>query len=263
MESLLTKQPQTSSSDKICLEFLPLEIKLLILPQISNVKALRNLTHASPLFRRAFRDAPEDILTQVTLNDLAARNIDVFNLGDVCEISMKSTSKKRCGCHKVLRLPVPHRFETTYRSAMDFYDGLMPESDLPHEAQPCSMYDSIWPSPELKYAIYDIKRQTTSGGTGMIILEVWECVALMTVAEIVPWVLTETYSTFHKGVEMDCLVYRRPEGTQGKTLGGRFSFVECGVVKEWTEDHVVYVREDEPFWEQYWQRIETLTDLAG
>ena len=100
----ITKSSQTSSQDRPCLEFLPLEIKCLILLQLSSVKTLRNLIHGSPLFRRAFGDAPEEILTQVTIGDLVARGINLLKLGDVCEVSMKKTDDKPCACRQI---PVP------------------------------------------------------------------------------------------------------------------------------------------------------------
>ena len=168
------------SNSNSAFELLPEEIKYIILVNLSNVKTLRALLCASPLFRRTYRTAPDVVLTHLTLRELAARNIDLLVLQDAhaCEVSMRSDKGSCKNCSKIMATwTYGPRGNVTWvdRYRNDNED----DSNDALRAPPriCEPRGSVCPTGELKYALCNIKRQLASPDNGVLLspLSAWYC----------------------------------------------------------------------------------------
>ena len=81
-------------STSTSLETLPLELKVQILLNLPDVPSLTSLRHASPTFQDAYNLAPEEIITAVTLNELAGRGIAFEKPCDFAEYVLKTGAGK-------------------------------------------------------------------------------------------------------------------------------------------------------------------------
>ncbi|KAL8719283.1 MAG: hypothetical protein Q9181_008076, partial [Wetmoreana brouardii] len=71
------------------LESMPAEIKLGILRLLPDFKDLRALAHASPDYYQSYLLARDDVLTNVTLTELKARNIDILTPVQFAEVCVR------------------------------------------------------------------------------------------------------------------------------------------------------------------------------
>ncbi|KAL8965415.1 MAG: hypothetical protein Q9183_003865 [Haloplaca sp. 2 TL-2023] len=78
-----------ATTTSTCLESLPAEIKLNVLSLIPNVKSLRAIVHASPLYHATYLLAREKILTDITLQELQTRKINVTTRVDYAEVCVR------------------------------------------------------------------------------------------------------------------------------------------------------------------------------
>ena len=98
----------------------------------------------------------------------------------------------------------------------------------------CSLHMPTAVSPELKWALHSVKRQTTSDNDKPIVLDVFECKALLEIAEIIPWT-SKTYDSDMDG-GYPSLTCERPVGIERLGRASRLDFVGgARVVHEFQE----------------------------
>lgn len=74
------------------LEVLPTELKLAVLNQLSDVKSLSALVHASPIFHKVYSLDRELILTKITIRELRNRpnSVDILRRTSLSSVTMTS-----------------------------------------------------------------------------------------------------------------------------------------------------------------------------
>ena len=80
-------------SPRFTVEGLANELKMQILRELPDVATLTSLKQASPSYRALFKSASEEILTTVTLNELAQRGIC---FGKACDFAYFSDETGKC-----------------------------------------------------------------------------------------------------------------------------------------------------------------------
>ena len=103
----------------------------------------------------------------------------------------------------------------------------------------CEEHSPTTVSGELKWALHSVKRQTSSGDGKKISLDVFECVALLTIAEIIPWTSTWDYSG--KVYKYPTLTCTRPADVERLCRASRLDFVEGAVVAKEYQGRVTFV----------------------
>ena len=101
----------------------------------------------------------------------------------------------------------------------------------------CQQHIPIPVSGELKWTLHSIKLRMRSGDAKKIVLDVFECVALMTIAEIVPWTTLDDSGTEGGYPTLTC---RRPAGVERLGLASRLDFVEGAVVMQASQGLVTF-----------------------
>ena len=101
----------------------------------------------------------------------------------------------------------------------------------------CLQHIPIPVSGELKWTLHSIKLRMSSGHAKKIVLDAFECVALMTIAEIVPWTTLDDRETEDGYPILTC---RRPAGIERLALASRLDFVEGAVVIDESQGLVTF-----------------------
>ena len=82
-----------SSAQILCLENLPMEIKFIILSQITNIRSLSALVRASPTFHAAYRSRRAEILSSTVLKTLKERGLDFSQPAYALEVYSHTASQ--------------------------------------------------------------------------------------------------------------------------------------------------------------------------
>ena len=110
----------------------------------------------------------------------------------------------------------------------------------------CAKHIPTGVSDHLKWALTSIKLKTISGDTKKLVLDVFECVALLTIQKIVPWTSTIDDSGKYDYPTLTCT---RPVGVQRLGRASRLDFVEgAGVYEEFQGRVEFLLTGGEPFW---------------
>lgn len=161
------------------METLPIEIQLGILSYITDLQTLGNLIHAAPAFHRTYLSVRNEVLTNVTIHELAARSINILSPNPVCELALNLTvgvgsSQKQVSATRGRSI---NEKDTAIRDAII--------KDVAEAMHTIYIYQL-----EKNRTTTARSRKVRFAGSRKLTLDVKHCLALLRILNITPWRVT-------------------------------------------------------------------------
>ena len=155
------------------MEAFPVELQQKVLVALPDIKSLCSLVHASPVYHRAYLGAREAIFTQVTLNEIAGKDVHLVH-PEYQHISLP--------CVWEVRLCQRSELEERLGSKAEFEDAVLYVS-AGLVVRRCVVKEGI----QEYYHQVQKALLYRSSGNSLIKLEIRHCLALLTIESLGIW----------------------------------------------------------------------------